>query len=302
MSRIFIPAAVCLLVFLAAGCTSVTVKQEIFLDKVNVSGPVNHPPVQVTQKDQAKKVTISPKFYINQTKFLEARVKSPNVNSSGFYQVDTVYDNDGTWHYEESNRNGFAYKGANLKWDLPDMYTGLDVDLPISQSASIMSGISYSVKNGTGLLGGSLGFGFFSIGENAATRLSLGLNIQEYLYDASTIVVTRTKELFGPEETSILFYHDIDKSSKVNFYMGLTYNTISETMPFNFFVGISYFGQTLLSFNPSTPNQQYYPWGVEKYTTDTRGEASTSYLSLYPGVYTYITPSNRILFGACIMK
>ncbi|MGE5498055.1 MAG: hypothetical protein ACM3Q2_08300, partial [Syntrophothermus sp.] len=253
-------------------------------------------------KDQSEKITISPKIYINKTGMLEARVKSPNVNSSGIYQTDTVFDGGGKWHFRESDNNRYSFKGMNLQWELPDFSSGFDFDFPIGRSTSITGGLQYSVKNGTGLTGGSLGLGFFNIYENSAFRFSFGLNLQEYLFDAQTIVVTRVMDLFGsgPEETTILFYHDIDKCSKLNYYMSMTFNTNNENLPVNFFLGGSYFGQSLLSFKPSNPNKEFYPWGV-KYTTDTRSEASTSFASLSPGIYLRLSEYNRLLVGANIM-
>ncbi|MGE5457909.1 MAG: hypothetical protein ACM3RX_06105 [Methanococcaceae archaeon] len=290
------------LLFFYTGCTPTVVKEEIFLQSVNVAGPINHPPILITGKDQGKKITVSPKFIFNNSREVKARVNSSRVNSSGFFEVDTIYKQDGSWDYIESNKNKYTFTGSNLNWDLPEIYSGVDLDVPISKSISLIGALSYSFKNGKNLMGGAFGFSSFSSSETIATRFSFGLNIQEYLYDASTVVITTTKEYSGKEATTILFYHDIDKNSKLNIFMSLTFNSHSEKLPFNFLLGVNYFGQTLLNFEPSDLNIQRYPWGVQKYTTDTRGEASTGYLSLSPGIYTNISESSRILFGTCIIK
>ncbi|MGE5679370.1 MAG: hypothetical protein ACM34K_00680 [Bacillota bacterium] len=290
--------SVCLLCL--SGCT--TVKQEIFLQKAEVAGPINHPPVQVTQKELADKITISPRLYINNTRMLKAQVNGPRVNSSGYFQVDTVFNGDGTWSFKESGGNTYNYKGSNISWQLPEVSAGVDFDMPIGKSTSITGGLSYSVSNSESLFGGSLGLGIFGESGGLASRVSFGLNLQQYLYNASTIVITKTKSLWNPEETSILFYHDIDKNSKLNLYMSLTFNTVSAEMPFNVFLGASYFGQTLLNFSPNQMSEEHYPFVLDKYTTDTRSEASTSYLSVYPGIFVNITESQRVIVGASIMK
>lgn len=289
--------------FLITGCMNMLVQEEIFIQNVSVAGPVNHPNIMVTQKNQSEKITISPKLFFNNTTMIRARIKSPNVDAYGIYQVDTVFEDNGKWHFRESNKNRYSYNGVNMTWEMPDFSSGFDFDLPLGKKTSLNGGVQYSVKDGTGLMGGTLGLGYFNVTNTSAIRFSFGVNLQEYLYNAQTIVITRVSSLWGmgEEETTVLFYHDIDKSSKLNMYMNITYNTDSEDLPVNFFLGGSYFGQTLLNYSPSSPNREVYPWG-EKFTTDTRSEAATSFLSLSPGLYIKLSDSNRLLFGANIMK
>jgi hypothetical protein len=145
--------------------------------------------------------------------------------------------------------------------------------------------------------------GFCKESEQGAIRFDTGINIQEYSYDASTVVVTTTDPAWGSPTTEITFFHDINKNSDINFYASLTYNSIFEHSFINFFISLSYFGQSLLDFEPSETNVDYYPFiGVTKYTTDARGEVSSTYLSISPGIYQNLSPWSRVVLGVSIIK
>jgi hypothetical protein len=73
-------------------------------------------------------------------------------------------------------------------------------------------------------------------------------------------------------------------------------------MPVNFFLSLAWFSQTILNFTPETPSTEYYPFGVNVTTIDTRGETSTSYLSLTPGIYLNFSQSMQIVLGVNIVK
>ncbi|HVO73676.1 MAG TPA: hypothetical protein VMT35_06610 [Ignavibacteriaceae bacterium] len=286
--------------FLLFGCATIT--EKVYLQQVEVAGPINHPPIHITGGKEKSSITVSPKIFINTTASVSGQVNHTYVNGQGIYQLDTIQNGDGTWRYRESPANRSKYRGRNLNWKLPNLYAGLDLDISLSKSISFAASVNYSNNDQTGLMGGSVGLGFYKENEQGAIRFDAGINIQEYAYDASTVVVTTTDPFWGSPTTEITFFHDINKNSDVNFYASLTYNSIFENSPVNFFVSLSYFGQSLLDFEPSETNVDYYPFGVIKYTTDARGEVSSSYLSVSPGIYQNLSPWSRIVLGVSIIK
>jgi hypothetical protein len=283
-----------------AGCT--IVDQTIYVQDIKVKGPINQPPLHITGNDKTPPITISPKIYFNTTQQSNRLVDHTNVNENGTYQVDTIFNNDQTWRYKQSPANTYQYKGQNLKWDLPNLYTGIDVDLPLSNKVSISGSFNYANQEEANLLGGSVGLGFSSISVNNAMRIDIGLTFQEYWYDAATIVVTTSRPAFGNGETTVDFFHDINKNTSTNPYISITYNSISKDMPFNFYGSLSLFGQTLFDVEPANPNPVYYPFGITTITNDTRRKYTTSYISFAPGIYKEITEDSKIILGVNLLK
>lgn len=281
------------------GCAG-TIQEKIYLQEVEVSGPINHPPVRVTQNRAANQVTFSPKLFINTEKKIDSRISHSKVNERGIYQVDTISIGPDNWTFRESLSNRYDYKGKNLHWNLPDAYFGVDMDFPLSRTLSLAGSLNFSSVNNQELIGGSVGFGLSKEGQNSAFRFDFGVSFQEYAFDAETVVITTYSD-FGSQATDIIFYHDVNKNKDVNLYGSVTINSISKTS-FNYFVTLSYFSQTLLDFEPTENNPEYYFWGPARYTSDLRGEASTSYLSISPGIYHNLSKDIRLLLGFSLLK
>ncbi len=289
-----------ILIILLGGCTTVT--QTIYVQNVKVDGPINQPPIHVTDKNQNESITISPKFYLNTTNTQTAGLNHTNVNRTGNFQVDTVFNSDGTWSYKVSNTNTYQFKGRNLSWNLPSLYAGLDVDLPMSRRVSISGSFNFSNQEDINLVGGSVGLGFNSQNKNSTMRIDVGLTFQEYWYDAATVVVTETQPAFGDKTTVVSFFRDTNKNTSINPYISVTYNSDYEKSPVNFYLGLSYFGQTLFDYEPQKPDPIYYPFTTTTVTSDTYNKVSTAYVGINPGIYTKISDNSRIMFGVSILK
>lgn len=289
-----------LLLILLGGCTTVT--QTIYVQDVKVDGPINQPPVHVTDNNHNTSITISPKFYFNTTNASTAKLHHTNVNQNGIYQVDTVFNADRTWLYKESSANTYQFKGRNLSWNLPNFYAGLDVDLPMSRRVSISGSFNFSNQEDVNLAGGSVGLGFNNQNKNSTMRIDVGLTFQEYWYNAATVVVTETQPLFGDKTTTVNFFKDSHKNTSINPYISVTYNSNYEESPFNFYIGLSYFGQTLFDYKPENLNPSYYPFTVTTITSDTYNKVTTAYVGINPGIYTKISENSRILLGVSILK
>jgi hypothetical protein len=286
-----------LIAFIFSGCADI--HQTIYLQNVDVNGPLNHPPIYIS--DGRNGITVSPWLSFNSNKQITGRSNHSKVNASGVYQVDTIRDG-GQIYYGESSANYYEYTQNNVKWNLPDVKAGVDVDLPVSRTISIFGSFNYTSQNLYQIVGGSFGFGFYSVKNNDAIRLNIGCTIQQYQYDATTVVVSTIDPLFGKEYTQVDFFHDIDKKSNLNFFGNLTYNTVSADLPINFFFSLAFFSQTLLNMEPKNLDWVVYPFVFTYTTTDARGEISTSYVSFSPGIYVNITSSMRFVLGVNIVK
>jgi len=286
-----------LLSIILSGCTSV--QQTIYIQDVEVNGPLNNPPIFIS--DNKSGITVSPWLSFNSNHQVNGIANHSNVNVNGVFQVDTIYDG-GQLYYRQSNANSYPYNKNNVRWNLPDIKAGVDVDLPVSRTISIFGSFNYVSQNLYQIVGGSFGFGFYSVKNNGAVRLNVGCTLQEYQYDASTVIVQTIDPPFGKSYTEVGFFHDINKKSNLNVFGNLTYNTVSEDVPINFFFSLAFFSQTLLNIKPETPNTLYSPFGFTTSVSDTRGETSTAYVSISPGIYMNVTPTMRFVLGVNIAK
>jgi hypothetical protein len=82
---------------------------------------------------------------------------TPKVNEDGFYQVDTIYNGNGTITYKKSNENRYQYQGQNLTWNFATVTAGLDFDFKLSGNFAIFCGVNYAGGNNKSLWGGSGG-------------------------------------------------------------------------------------------------------------------------------------------------
>ena len=282
MGNIMFKKLLLLILLLLGGCA--TVDRTIYLQSAEVNGPINHPPIFIS--DSNRNIKISPWLSFNSKTQLFG---SSMVNSTRTYPVDTISG------HSQYNQN-------NVTWNLPNVKGGIDLDLPISQKVSIFGSFHYSSQNLDKEVGGSFGFGFYSITENGAIRFNLGCTIQEFKYDASSVVVENVDPVFGKPYTNITYYHDINKNSNFDYFGNITYNTVSENMPFNLFFSLAWFTQTILDYKPETPDTKVYPFDYTVTTTDTRSETSTSFISFSPGIYVNLNPSMRFVIGVNILK
>jgi hypothetical protein len=286
-----------LTVAILSGCANI--QQTIYLQNAEVNGPLNHPPIYIS--DSNKGITVSPWLSYNTNNQVTGKKNHSKVNVDGVFQVDTIREG-GQIYFGQSNANNYDYSKNNVKWNQPEVKTGVDVDLPLSKTISLFGSFNYTSQNLYQIIGGSFGFGFYSVKKSDAIRLNIGCTIQQYQYDATTVVVSTIDPVFGKEYTRVDFFHDIDKKGNLNFFGNLTYNTVSTDMPINFFFSLAFFSQTILDVQPENPNRDLYPFGYTTISVDKTGEISTSYFSFSPGIYVNVTPTMRLVLGVNIVK
>ena len=281
MKRSILNIIVILFSLLTISCANI--QQTIYLQDVEVKGPMNPPPIRITKDKSAGTFTISPRLTLN--------------------KYSEITGSIGTRKYVSASQDSiFRSKTDNLLWKIPQVSFGFDLDIAVSNSFAIAGGLNYSVIDQTKLIGGSAGIAFFKEKNGSAIRFDAGILVQELYYDAKTVVETTTEPIWGSPSTSVYYYRDKDKNADIDLYAMLTYNSAIQNFPFNFFLNIAYFSQTILDFNPSTTTDiSYLLVFSEKTTEDARGEASSAYLSATPGIFIDMSEWSRIILGARFM-
>jgi len=290
-----------LIFFTLFGCTTI---QTLYLQDVEVTGPINQSPVHITDSTNTPSVTISARFSYNPEKEIKAKTDgTPKVNSQGFYQVDTTFYNDGTIKYTKTpGVNRFPYPGENLTWKLASFTAGLDFDFKLSRSFALFAGVNYAGVNNKSLWGGTFGLGVFGVENGMAFRLDAGLHIQTITYDAYTIAEIMQTDFWGSTEEYVIFYHDVDESTHFDPFINFTFNTAKRNWFINIFVNGGYSAQSLLDFEPKNIDYSWFPLPPYVFNTTTtydyRGETTAGFIHFTPGVYFNTGEKSRIIFGA----
>ena len=299
MKKLLILICSACFIYFLQGCT--TVNQTIYLQNVEVNGPIKAPPLNITNNKKNEQATISVGVSFNSAKNVQGVVGEHSmVNDAGFFQVDTVTV-DGKRSYKDSGNNLYKFNGNNLQWNQPDFSMFVNSDFRLSNVFAFSFGLNYAVQNQSSLYGGNFGFGMFSETKTGAMRLDFGLNWQQTIYDATSVVITDISG-GGSSSNTVTFFEDADKRTSFTPYITLTYNSKFEDSPINFFINGGYFTQSLISYSPSTPSKTYYPFNITVITVDKRGEATAGFFNIMPGLYFRVTDNNRINLGLRILK
>ena len=288
------------------GCSSTVETTTIYLQELEVTGPINQSPVHLTDSSESPSITFSPKFLYSTKNTVNGKVSGhSSVNQDGVFQVDTIFNSDGTInHFENATEaNRYPYNKNNLTWDIPSVSVGVDVDIKLTGSFALFGGVKYSSGNNRSLLGGNFGLGLFGVSKKGlAFRLDAGAQFQSIYYDAYTIEDVRITG-FGAQEYVIL-YHDTDINTPLNPFITLTINSCNKDWLFNFFINLGYCWQTLADFEPQEPDEDYYGnyfdpdyYSYREIVYDKRGETTYGFAQITPGITIDLTDNSRLLLG-----
>ena len=274
-----------------------SITQEIYLQEVEVKGPVFQPPVFITDSTEAGQFRLAPHiFFGNARTFMGSVEGHTRVNQIGVYQLDTTRNGNEITLRETPGANTYTYSGQNLRWETPDVTAGLQGNLAINKGISVTFGGQYSALGSKGFWGGNVGIGFHTADATLATRIDGGLHWTPVAYDALTVVVTRTS-LFGSTSEDVLVFHDIGTETNLGFYGALSLNTRRRDWPLNFFVNLAVSRQRLTHYEPHT-SVFPYPFYYSVQVTDARTSSSATFVSLTPGLYLTVGEGHRLLLGA----
>ena len=274
-------------------CSCTTITDTLYVQDVEVKGPINQPPIRVTGKDSAS-FTISPKFFINSNKSYNGLVEGhTQVNSEGIFEVDTITSGNSVTYQEAAGSNNYEFEGENLHWVTPDYFVGLDIDIALSRKIALSGGFSMSGKDKTNLYGYRVGLGFYSASDNFGVRFDGGLIWQKYSYNAASVVIRDD----GSADREVFFFGDKGSSTNLNHYLSLTLNTIYNDLPLNFLVNFGYSGQSLIDYEPNHYDDEYYLFDPYYRVEDMRGEAYAAFINVSPGMYISLTKWSRLVFA-----
>lgn len=288
-----------LFLIMIISCAPSTTFTKIYLQEVEVYAPINSSPVHITDSTETG-FTLSPRITFNTKNTQYGKVDEHTlVNSQGVFQIDTIFNSDGTFYFQETpGANRYQFEGKNLTWYMPDVAASLDFDFKVSKSFAIFAGGNYSVVKQKSVWGGLFGIGLMGRGRDAAFRFDVGLSIQEIPYNAYSIVSVTTTGTSGTFNY-VSDYYDISSKTEFNPFGAITVNSFNEDWVFNIFLNAAYRTQSLVNFTPK--DQVYhnpYYYGDVYITEDNRGEATAGVIDVTPGLYFDLAETGRIILGA----
>ena len=286
------------LVLLFSACT---VTETVYLQDLNVSGPVTQPPIHITDGTPKLGVTFSPYYAYNNQELIEGRIEGHSqVSAAGTFVVDTIRQNGEIVGFEEPlGVNAFPYQGNNIHWTMPTSVIGVDLNYNASPSLAVSLGVSYSSVKSRGLWGGNAGLGYLFAGSGVAGRLEGGVQWQTMAYVSSSVVVTTITPWFSNTTTkSVAFYEDEGTTTPINFYGSFTLNTTMD-MPVNFFAQIAVLKQRVTDFRPT--HLSYVGPYFQFVSQEARVQNSTMFFTVSPGVYIPLSEASRLLVGGRII-
>lgn len=296
--KLFAYAVLMVTTFILVSCSPSTTITKIYLQDIEISGPINQAPIHITDSTKSR-VTISPRIAFNTKKSLQGKIDGHTlVNRDNIYQIDTIFIGDGDFYLQETpGVNRYPFEGKNLIWNFAEVNAAIDFDFKLSKTFALFMGTNYSMIEQKSLWGGLFGFGLMGVGENASFRMDVGLHIQEIPYEAYSVVsVTQT----GTSGTSsyITNYLDISKKTHFNPFLNFTVNSSNPEWFVNFFVQAGYSAQGLVDFTPETRVDRNPFYLNDVYITeDQRGEATAGLINFTPGLYFNIKNTGRIILG-----
>ena len=264
---------VCSLFLTLSACVSV--KDELFLRNIEIEGSPSQPPVHVTPADRkAKSAYASPHFSVSSgtiTTSLERQYEGPIA--------DTLTD----------------FKPEGLKWNVPRVTFGLDLDYAATDGLALNGGISASIGTGRQFTSFHAGIGLYSPSPTTSVRFDIGIQYVDIQYQGATVIL-RTVDS-NPQDT--LFYLDRGKEYQFNIFANLTINSSNPDNTLNWYLQLGISPQTLTTFVPThragdTPG----PYVV----SDQRAESSVFWASVTPGLYFNLAENRRLILGVRLMK
>ncbi len=257
-----------------AGCVSI--KDTVSLEQLSVRGPVEQPPIHITEHPHASQVTITPRISLAGNEKLEDESITRPLTGDTFH-----------------------LSGKSFNWTVPGSQIGADFDWMVSNSVALSFGFTMAMGDGESFAGGNVGLGLPFTGENVSGRFDIGLQFQEFGYDAFSVRTRDVTTLFFGSTHEVTYYHDIGRATPMNIFMSLTLNSNSDR-PLKFFGNLAFSRQDLASFNPRHVWSGIPPL-VEYEYSDTRPDYSVTFLQATPGIYLNTSSRTRILAGVRIM-
>lgn len=283
-----------LLVIFLTGCS---ITREATLRDASIKGPVNPPPFRLAEKTEGGKLKFS--SHIDYTPI--GTIKD-NVKPEGYINKNLVSGELSGVDQKLSKTGGILQTGAafenNLTWEIPEVSAGVDLELFLFSSFALTGSLNFT----SGSPAGSVGFALQSAPNELGVRLDAGLLFNHFSYNVYSVVEERMESIFG-SSSETYYFHDIGSSNTTNFYINLTFNSISRENLLGGALSLGYFRQTVLDYNPLNLDDGYYlliPFPIV-INNETRLEATAGYFNILPAVFFNITGNVRLIAGGRVL-
>lgn len=265
------------LLAVASACffsSCVSIKDELFLQNIEVEGSPSQPAVHITPAEtKAKSFSVAPHMSFSSGTFTTALERQ----YAGAIP-DSLED----------------FQPTGLSWNLPRFVFGVDLDYTTSENLALTAAVTASIGKGRQLTSFYGGLGLLSADSGMSTRLDLGVQYIDIRYRGATVILRTVGT--GPQDT--IYYLDRGKQFQFNLYVNLTFNSTNKSF-LNWFLQIGISPQSLTSFVPSKDaSEEPGPYVV----SDLRAESSVFWISATPGLYLSPSPNRHLLLGVRLMK
>lgn len=275
---------VCLILIVVVFYLFSCIDTKVFVQKVEVEGPILHPMTKITSNKSEDEVETSFRFLLNTRENVDINVNGHTyVNGDGEYVVEEVPGEN--YYRENEGDNFFQFKGNNTTWNLPQFQFGLNLDIPLSIHTAIGVGIDYSNINSNSYWNGNLGLGFFTENVNTAWRFDFILNMT-YLKTNLDYVVT---ERFRFNDSRLVYFYSKEISDNyLDYKFMITFNTKNIEFPVDLF------------FNFSFGTQRFFNKTISAIGDENEIELGNNPVNFGVGFYKNITSDMRIIIGTTI--
>jgi hypothetical protein len=273
------------------GCST----QEIFIQDLQVAGPLNQTPIHYTDGDSTRRFRLSGRISFPQDRNLSGRIdKHTYVNAKGVMQVDTIHDGSSLSYQYYANNNPYMFSGNNLGWSVPSSNYAVDMSYLLSSHWVFDAGVDYSRISQSEYLSEHIGFGVNTYDENFAFRADFGVRFSEVSYDLSYVVLTYSGDSQpNPGEADVRFGEYSGKNNNVDLYYGIMLNSKKSDWPVNVFLKaavdreelVDYTIPTFWNYANNSPNASY----------------SATLIDLTPGLSLQVDPSLRLNAGVAFI-
>jgi hypothetical protein len=275
---------ICFILIVVAMLLFSCVDTKVFVQKVEVEGPMIQPMVKITNNKNIDEVETSFRLLVNSKDKLDINANGHTfVNYTGEYIVEEVPGED--YYRENIGDNLIQFKGNNTTWKLPQFQFGLNLDVPVSNYISFTTGIDYSNINSSSYWNGNVGIGYFKEFKNSAWRFD-GIFNMTYLNTNLDYVVT--KKYPSADYKRVYFYNKEVREMYTDFKFMITFNTKNINFPADLF------------FNVSLGTQRFFNETVINNDLDGDIDLGNNSVNFGFGFYNNISSGTRVIVGTTI--
>ena len=259
------------------------VETKVFVQQVDIQGPMVQPMTKVTENKNADAVETSFRVLFNSKKKIDINTNGHTyVNENGVYEIEEVPNE--IYYLEYIGDNLHQFKGNNTNWNVPEFQLGLNLDIPVTNKFAFTTGFDYSNINSSSYWNGNFGIAFINEYKNSALRFDGILNIT---YLRTSVDFVETIKHSWDDFKYVYFHNKVVSGTNTDFKFMATFNTKNSKFPLEFFANIV------------LGSQRFFKSTVESINDDVITLDNNPVIFGF-GVFKNITPGTRIIVGTTI--